>query len=209
IPKNPITLDKPRKVFSIIRKQDIFLHHPYDSFQTVLDLLAAAANDPRVLAIKQTLYRTSGDSPVVQSLIQAAENGKQVTAMVELKARFDEERNIVWAREMERHGVHVVYGLVGLKIHSKLLQIIRKEEQEVKSYVHIASGNYNPSTAKLYTDVGVITADPEINNDVTNLFHTLTGYATVPRLSRIAVAPINMRETLTRLITREIHNAEA
>ncbi|MBU43188.1 MAG: polyphosphate kinase 1 [Spirochaetaceae bacterium] len=209
IPKNPITLDKPRKIFSVIRKKDIFLHHPYDSFQTVLDFLSAAAKDPRVLAIKQTLYRTSGDSPVVQSLIEAAENGKQVTALVELKARFDEERNIVWAREMERHGVHVVYGLVGLKIHSKLLQIVRKEEQEVKSYVHIATGNYNPSTAKLYTDTGIITADPEINNDVTNLFHTLTGYATVPRLSRIAVAPINMRETLTRLITREIHNAEA
>ncbi|MEQ8352463.1 MAG: polyphosphate kinase 1 [Leptospiraceae bacterium] len=209
IPKNPVTLDKPRKIFSVIRKKDIFLHHPFDSFQTVLDFLQAAAVDPRVLAIKQTLYRTSGDSPVVQSLIQAAENGKQVTALVELKARFDEERNIVWAREMERHGVHVVYGLVGLKIHSKLLQIVRKEEQEVKSYVHIATGNYNPSTAKLYTDTGIITADPEINNDVTNLFHTLTGYATVPRLSRIAVAPINMRETLTRLITREIHNAEA
>ena len=209
IPKNPITLDKPRKIFSVIRKKDIFLHHPFDSFQTVLDFLQAAAVDPRVLAIKQTLYRTSGDSPVVQSLIQAAENGKQVTALVELKARFDEERNIVWAREMERHGVHVVYGLVGLKIHSKLLQIVRKEEQEVKSYVHIATGNYNPSTAKLYTDTSVITADPEINNDVTNLFHTLTGYATVPKLSRIAVAPINMRETLTRLITREIHNAEA
>lgn len=209
IPKNPITLDKPRKIFSVIRQRDIFLHHPYDSFQTVLDFLHAAATDPRVLAIKQTLYRTSGDSPVVQSLIQAAENGKQVTALVELKARFDEERNIVWAREMERHGVHVVYGLVGLKIHSKLLQVVRKEEQEVKSYVHIATGNYNPSTAKLYTDTGIITADPEINNDVTNLFHTLTGYATVPRLSRIAVAPINMRETLTRLITREIQNAEA
>ncbi|MCB1138493.1 MAG: polyphosphate kinase 1 [Leptospiraceae bacterium] len=209
IPKNPITLDKPRKIFSLIRKKDIFLHHPYDSFQTVVDFLQAAANDPRVLAIKQTLYRTSGDSPIVQSLIQAAENGKQVTALVELKARFDEERNIVWAREMERHGVHVVYGLVGLKIHAKLLQVVRKEEQEVNSYVHVATGNYNPSTAKLYTDTGIITADPEINNDVTNLFHTLTGYATVPRLSRIAVAPINMRETLTRLITREIQNAEA
>lgn len=208
-PRNAVPLEKPEKIFSRIRKGDILLHHPYDSFQTVVDLLQVAAQDPKVLAIKQTLYRTSGDSPVVRSLIEAAEAGKQVTALVELKARFDEERNIVWAREMERHGVHVVYGLVGLKIHAKMLQIIRRETDGVRSYCHLATGNYNPTTARFYTDLSVITADPVMNDDVTNLFHTLTGYSTVPRLSKISVAPINLRETISKLINREIHNAES
>lgn len=209
IPKNAVPLEKPDKIFQAIRKKDILLHHPYDSFSTVVDLLSFASRDPKVLAIKQTLYRTSGDSPVVRSLIQAAENDKQVTVLVELKARFDEEKNIVWAREMEKHGVHVVYGLVGLKIHGKMLQIIRRENDEVKSYVHLSTGNYNPSTAKMYTDVGLLTADPEINKDVTNLFHTLTGFSMVPKLSRLAAAPINLRETLEKLITKEIANCES
>lgn len=209
IPRNAVNLERREKIFSAIRKNDIFLHHPYDSFQTIVDMLETAADDPKVLAIKQTLYRTSGDSPIVRSLIQAAENGKQVTALVELKARFDEERNIVWAREMEKHGVHVVYGLVGLKIHAKLLQVIRREDDGVKSYCHLGTGNYNPSTAKLYTDMGILTANPEMNNDVTNLFHTLTGYATVPKLSRLAAAPINLRETVVRLIQKEITMAES
>jgi polyphosphate kinase len=208
-PRNAVPLEKPEKIFSRIRKSDILLHHPYDSFQTVVDLLQVAAHDPKVLGIKQTLYRTSGDSPIVRSLIAAAEAGKQVTALVELKARFDEERNIVWAREMERHGIHVVYGLVGLKIHAKMLQIIRREPDGVRSYCHLATGNYNPTTARVYTDLALITADPVINDDVTNLFHTLTGYSTVPRLSKISVAPINMRETISKLINREIHNAES
>lgn len=209
IPHAGIKLEHPRKIFSAIRKQDILLHHPYQSFGTVVDFLATAARDPKTLAIKQTLYRAGGDSPIVQSLIEAAENGKQVTALVELKARFDEERNITWARAMENHGIHVVYGLVGLKIHGKMLQVIRKEADGVRSYAHLGTGNYNPVTARLYTDVSLFTADPEINNDVTNLFHTLTGYATLPRLSKIAAAPINLRETLVRLINKEISNAEA
>lgn len=209
IPRNVVTVEEPRRIFSLIRKQDILLHHPFDSFQTVVDLLQVAAQDTKVLGIKQTLYRTSGDSPIVRSLIEAAENGKQVTALVELKARFDEERNIVWAREMEKHGIHVVYGLVGLKIHAKMLQIIRREQDGVRSYCHLATGNYNPQTARSYTDLGLITADPVMNDDVTNLFHTLTGYSTVPRLSKIFVAPINLRESIARLIQKEIHNAES
>jgi len=207
IPRNAVLLDKTSSIFKKIRKKDILLHHPYDSFQTVVDLLASAARDPKVLAIKQTLYRAGKDSPIIASLIEAAEHGKQVTALVELKARFDEERNIEWARAMERHGIHVVYGLVGLKIHGKMLQIIRRENDEVKSYVHLSTGNYNPATARLYTDLALITADVAINQDVTNLFHSLTGYATVPRMTRIAAAPINLRETLNRLFQREINNA--
>ncbi len=208
IPKNVLPVEKPEKIFGIVRKGDIFLHHPYDSFQTIVDMLSYAARDPKVLAIKQTLYRTSGDSPVVRSLIKAAENGKQVTVLVELKARFDEENNIVWARSMERHGVHVVYGLVGLKIHCKLLQIIRKEDDGVKSYVHLATGNYNPTTAKIYTDMGLITTHPEINMDVTRLFHAMTGSSGFVNLEHIAAAPINLRERLTELIEQEIENAK-
>ena len=207
VPRNAVSLSEPKKIFAEIRKSDVLLHHPYDSFQTVIDLLQVAARDPKVLGIKQTLYRTSGDSPIVRSLIDAAEDGKQVTVLVELQARFDEERNIVWAREMERHGVHVVYGLAGLKIHAKMLQIIRREADGVRSYCHLATGNYNPLTAKIYTDLSLITADTVINDDVTNLFHTLTGYSTVPRLSKISVAPINLRENVTKLINREIQNA--
>lgn len=208
IPKNVVPLDKPEMIFGRIRKEDIFLHHPYDSFQTVVDMLIYASQDPKVLAIKQTLYRTSGDSPIVKALIKAAENGKQVTALVELKARFDEENNIVWARSMEKHGVHVVYGLLGLKIHGKLLQIVRKEESGVRSYVHMATGNYNPSTARIYTDMGIITADEIINEDVTRLFHALTGSGGGPvQLKKLAAAPINLREKLNELIEREIHNA--
>lgn len=209
IPHSGLKLEHPKKIFAEIRKQDILLHHPYQSFQTVVDFLAIAARDPKTLAIKQTLYRAGRDSPIVQSLIEAAENGKQVTALVELKARFDEERNITWARAMENHGIHVVYGLVGLKIHGKMLQVIRQEADGVRSYAHLGTGNYNPVTAKLYTDISLFTANAEINNDVTNLFHTLTGYATLPKLSKIAAAPINLRESLVKLINKEISNAEA
>lgn len=209
IPRNALPIEKPEKIFSAIRKRDILFHHPYDSFQTILDLLEFAVRDPKTLAIKQTLYRTSGNSPIVRSLIEAAENGKQVTVLMELKARFDEENNIVQAREMEKHGVHVVYGLVGLKIHGKMLQIVRREGDMVRPYAHLSTGNYNPNTAKMYTDVALLTADPEINTDITNLFHALTGYSTMPKLSRIGAAPINLRETLIKLITREIQNAEA
>ncbi len=209
IPHNAVEMDHPRRIFRILRRRDLLLHHPYESFQTVTDFLAWAARDPKTLAIKQTLYRTGRDSPIVESLIEAAENGKQVTALVELKARFDEERNITWAREMEKHGIHVVYGLVGLKIHAKMLQVIRREEEGVRAYCHLGTGNYNPGTARLYTDLALFTADPQINNDVTNLFHSLTGYATLPRFNKIAAAPITLRETLVRLVNKEISNADA
>jgi polyphosphate kinase len=209
IPRNTITLENLSDIFELIKQKDILLHHPYDSFQPVIDFLQAAATDKDVLAIKQTLYRTSGDSPIVKLLIEAAEREKQVTALVELKARFDEERNIVWAREMEKHGIHVVYGLVGLKIHAKVLQVIRREKDGVRSYVHLSTGNYNPNTAKIYTDLAILTADPEINNDVSNLFHALTGYASIPKFSKISVAPIDLRQTLTKLIEKEIANAQA
>ncbi len=209
IPRNTITLENLSDIFELIKQKDILLHHPYDSFQPVIDFLQAAATDKDVLAIKQTLYRTSGDSPIVKLLIEAAERGKQVTALVELKARFDEERNIVWAREMEKHGIHVVYGLVGLKIHAKVLQVIRREKDGVRSYVHLSTGNYNPNTAKIYTDLAILTADPEINNDVSNLFHALTGYASIPKFSKISVAPIDLRQTLTKLIEKEIANVQA
>lgn len=209
IPHNVLPNYRPEKLFSALRKKDILLHHPYHSFQPIIDLIDYAARDPKTLAIKQTLYRTGTDSPIVKSLIQAAENGKQVTALVELKARFDEERNINWAREMERHGVHVLYGLVGLKIHGKMLQIVRREADGVKSYCHLSTGNYNPITAKIYTDLSLFTADPEINDDITNLFHSLTGYAQPARFAKISAAPINMRENLMKLINREIAFAEA
>ncbi|MBL8022397.1 MAG: polyphosphate kinase 1 [Leptospirales bacterium] len=208
IPRNAVPIKKMSLIFQTIRKKDILLHHPYDSFQTVIDVLAYASRDPKTMAIKQTMYRTGGDSPLIESLIEAAENGKQVTVLMELKARFDEERNIVRAREMEQHGVHVVYGLVGLKIHGKMLQIIRREDDGVKGYCHLSTGNYNPNTARMYTDLALITADPQINNDVTNLFHALTGYSSLPKLERIAAAPINLREVLSSLVMTEIQNAE-
>ncbi len=212
IPYNALPFLKNTKgyqnIFAAMREKDRLFHHPYDSFQSVIDLLNIAARDPKVLAIKQTLYRTGKDSPFVKALIMAAENGKQVTALVELKARFDEERNISWAKEMENHGIHVVYGLVGLKIHSKILQIVRRSNEDIQSYTHLSTGNYNPSTAKYYTDIGLLTADPEMNHDVTNLFHSLTGVAALPHFKKIATAPINMRYTILRLIQKEIANAE-
>jgi len=208
IPRNAYVMEKPEELYTRIRKKDVLLHHPYDSFQTVIDFLSHAARDPNVLAIKQTLYRTSGDSPIVEALIEAAENGKQVTVLVELKARFDEENNIVWSRRMEEHGIHVVYGLMGLKIHGKMLQVIRRENDGVQSFVHLSTGNYNPTTAKFYTDFSLFTADPAINDEVTKLFHAMTGYSTVPKFNRIAVSPINLREKIYSLIENETCNAQ-
>ncbi|MDH5657447.1 MAG: polyphosphate kinase 1 [Spirochaetia bacterium] len=208
IPRNSFPSKKPEDIFAHLKEKDILLHHPYDSFQTVVDLVTYASKDPRVLAIKQTLYRTSGDSPIVRALIEAAENGKQVTVLVELKARFDEENNIVWARRMEEHGIHVVYGLLGLKLHGKALQIIRKEDDGVHSYVHLSSGNYNPITARSYTDLSFITSDIDINNDITKLFHALTGYSSVPKFKKVSVSPINFRKTLSDMIEKETANAE-
>ncbi len=196
---------EPADIFSVISEGDLLVHHPYDSFEhTVGRLIAAASDDPDVLAIKQTLYRTAGDSPIVQALIRAADSGKQVVALVELKARFDEEANIVWARELEKAGVHVVYGLVGLKTHTKTSLIVRREEGGIRRYCHIGTGNYNHKTARIYTDLGLLTADPAIGGDLTDLFNFLTGYARHESYRKLLVAPVSLRDRVTRLVDREI-----
>ena len=183
-------------IFEAIRAGDILLHHPYDSFNHVIEMIQEAAKDPDVLAIKQTLYRTSGKSPIVQALQDAVEKGKQVTALVELKARFDEETNIVWAREMERAGVNVVYGLMGLKTHCKICMIVRQEGDKIVRYVHVGTGNYNVKTARMYTDFGLLTCDPDIGKDASELFNFLTGYSKQKSWRKLIVAPANMRSSL-------------
>lgn len=195
-------------IFSAIRSGDVLVHHPYESFATsVQAFLDQAAKDPQVLAIKQTLYRTSGDSPIIQSLIDAAEAGKQVLALVEVKARFDEAANIVWARKLEKAGVHVVYGLVGLKTHCKLALVIRQEEGSLRSYCHIGTGNYNPKTSRIYEDYGLFTADEQVGRDLTRLFNELSGYAIEKKFKRLLVAPLHLRKGLLRLIESERRNA--
>ncbi len=195
-------------IFVEIRKRDILLYHPFDSFVPVVDFLKQAASDPGVLAIKQTLYRVGSDSPVVEALLEARENGKQVAVLVELKARFDEESNINWARALEREGVHVVYGLPGLKTHCKVALVVRQEEDGIRRYVHLATGNYNAVTAQLYTDLGMFTCDPEIGADATDLFNYLTGYSAKRQFRRLLVAPINLREEMSSLMEREIRHQQ-
>ena len=200
----------PADMFAKIRERDILLHHPYDSFSTsVQTFLQQAAADPQVLAIKQTLYRTSGDSPIVDALIDAAEAGKQVLALVEIKARFDEQNNISWARKLEQAGVHVVYGIVGLKTHCKLSLVVRQEADGLRRYCHIGTGNYNPKTARLYTDLGLLTSDPEVGQDLTRLFNQLSGYAPKSRFHRLLVAPRSVRAGLIERIDREAAAARA
>ena len=195
-------------IFAAIRKADVLVHHPYESFTTsVQAFLEQAARDPHVLAIKQTLYRTSGDSPIVQALIDAAESGKQVLALVEVKARFDEANNIVWARKLEKAGVHVVYGLVGLKTHCKLVNVIREEDGVLRAYSHIGTGNYNPKTSRIYEDFGLFTVDDQVGRDLTRLFNELSGYAIEKKFKRLLVAPLHLRKGLLRLIDRERRNA--
>ena len=193
-------------IFAAIRQGDIFVHHPYDSFIPVVDFLQLAAKDRDVYAIKQTLYRTGSNSPVIKALLDARETGKQVAVLVELKARFDEESNIGWARTMERQGVHVIYGLLGLKTHSKIALVVRKEGEHIRRYVHLATGNYNAVTALSYEDIGMFTCDDEIGADATDLFNYLTGYSTKQDYRKLLVAPVNLRERMTALIEREIEH---
>ena len=196
--------EQQRDLFAVMREGDVMVHHPYDSFSTsVEEFIRQAARDPKVLTIKLTLYRTSGDSPIVAALIKAAEMGKQVVALVELKARFDEERNIEWARRLEQAGVHVVYGLVGLKTHTKTCLVVRDEGDSVNRYCHIGTGNYNSKTARLYEDVGLLTADPDLGADLTQLFNYLTGYARDVHYSKLLVAPHTLRDGLVRFIRNE------
>jgi polyphosphate kinase len=195
-------------MFAAIRQHDILLHHPYDSFQPIVELIEAAAKDPDVLAIKQTLYRVGANSPIVKALMRAREEDKQVTVLVELKARFDEENNITWARALERAGVHVVYGLAGLKTHAKVALIVRREGEGLRGYVHLGTGNYNAVTSRIYTDFGFLTSRPDIAADVTELFNFLTGYSRQRTYRKLLVAPVNLRERLVALIEREITHAQ-
>lgn len=202
--------DEAADIFAALREREILVHHPYESFATsVQAFLEQAAQDPQVLAIKQTLYRTSGDSPIMDALIDAAEAGKQVLALVEIKARFDEQNNIGWARKLESAGVHVVYGLVGLKTHCKLSLVIRQEENQLRRYCHIGTGNYNPKTARYYEDLGLLTSRPEVGEDLTKLFNLLSGYASEPQYRAMLTSPVGVREGLTERIKREIENRTA
>lgn len=196
-------------IFEAIRKGDILLHHPYQTFDPVVDFIRQASADPDVLAIKQTLYRVSGNSPIIASLAQAAENGKQVSVLVELKARFDEENNIVWAKKLEKAGCHVIYGLVGLKTHSKIALVVRREEDGIRRYVHLGTGNYNDSTAKLYTDLGIFTCSEAIGEDATAVFNMLSGYSEPASWNKLVVAPIWLRKRFLKLIKREMKHAQA
>ncbi|UCF66036.1 MAG: polyphosphate kinase 1, partial [Acidobacteriota bacterium] len=191
-------------VFSLLKQRSVLLYHPYDSFSPVVDFVRAAARDPDVLAIKQTLYRAGPNSPIVAALMEARENGKQVSALVELKARFDEENNIVWARALEQAGVHVVYGLLGLKVHAKMCLVVRREADGIRCYAHLGTGNYNPVTARIYTDLGYLTSDPEVAADVADLFNALTGYSRKDEYRKLLVAPGRMRQQILELIQREI-----
>jgi polyphosphate kinase len=208
-PYLPNHLTDSSRLFSVIRKEDQLLHHPYESFTPVVDFVKQAARDPLVFAIKQTLYRTSGNSPIVAALKEASLNGKQVTALIELKARFDEANNIQWARQLEEVGVHVVYGLVGLKTHCKCCLVVRRESDGLRRYVHLGTGNYNPKTARFYTDFSYFTAKENFTREVADLFNTLTGFAKSPRFKKLLVAPFNLYETFTKLIRQEAANAKA
>ncbi|MBO5238897.1 MAG: RNA degradosome polyphosphate kinase [Lachnospiraceae bacterium] len=209
IPQPVPELNNEESIFEQIKRKDIFLHHPYYSFDPVVQFISQAAVDPKVLAIKQTLYRVSSNSPIIAALALAAENGKQVTVLVELKARFDEENNINWAKKLEKTGCHVIYGLVGLKTHSKIALVVRREEDGIKRYVHLGTGNYNDVTARLYTDTGILTASDSIGEDATAVFNMLSGYSEPASWNKLAVAPIWLKNTVLELIHREAENAKA
>jgi len=208
VPMIPAGLDAESQgeIFNLIRQEDFLLHHPYDSFQPVVEFLRQAARDPSVLAIKMTLYRVGRNSPIVAALLDAVEDGKQVAVLMELKARFDEESNIEWARKLEDAGVHVIYGIVGMKVHSKIALIVRREGDAIRRYVHLGTGNYNSVTARLYTDLGLLTCNEQIGADATHFFNALTGYSARQEPQKLLVAPVNMRDRLTELIQREIEH---
>jgi len=208
-PSIPAELGDGKDIFSAIRNRDILLYHPYDSFTPVVNFIRQAAHDPDVLAIKITLYRVGPNSPIVSALMEARENGKAVAALIELKARFDEENNITWARALERQGVHVVYGVVNLKVHAKLCMVVRREKDGIRRYMHLGTGNYNASTARIYTDFGLLTCDREIGEDVAHLFNFLTGYARIDRYHKLFVAPVTMRKMIFEKIEREIERHRA
>ncbi len=207
-PQNNPRFTGTDKIFDEIKKGDILLHHPYESFDPVVDFIAQAAFDPQVLAIKQTLYRVSGNSPIIASLAHAAENGKQVTVLVELKARFDEENNIIWAKKLEKAGCHVIYGLVGLKTHCKIALVVRREDDGIRRYVHLGTGNYNDSTAKLYTDCGMFTCNEAYGEDATAVFNMLSGYSEPASWNKLIMAPLWLRDSFLSLINREISHAK-
>lgn len=208
VPRVPPPFAAGRSIFDVIREQDVLVHHPFESFGCVTEFIDRAADDPQVLAIKQTLYRTSAPSPIIHALTRAAQNGKQVTALVELKARLDEQNNIVWARSLEKAGVHVVYGVVGLKTHCKAALVVRREPDGIRRYVHLATGNYNATTARIYTDLGLFTADPQFGEDTTALFNLLTGYSENHGWRKLVVAPLRLRERVIELIERERRHAQ-
>jgi polyphosphate kinase len=208
-PALSVRFAQQKNVFSVIDREDVLLHHPYESFQHVTDFVEQAARDPNVLAIKMTLYRTSGDSPIVEALISAAESGKQVTVLIEIKARYDEANNITWARRLEEAGAHVVYGVVGLKVHAKMILVVRHTSQGIKHYVHLGTGNYHPSTARLYSDLGLFTADPALTDEIAKLFNILTGGGFYRGIERIMTAPFDMQPRLLNLIRNETENARA
>jgi len=208
IPQIPIGLKDAEDLFDVIREKDILLHHPYESFMPVVNFIRQAAVDPKVLAIKQTLYRVSGNSSIVRALAQAAENGKQVTVVVEVRARFDEENNILWARKLEESGCHVIYGLLGLKVHGKMALIIRQEEARIKRYVHMGTGNYNDITARIYSDMSLFTANEKVGADASDFFNMLLGYSEPPSWKKLVVAPVGLREKIKELIDREIAFAQ-
>ncbi|PYP90013.1 MAG: polyphosphate kinase 1 [Blastocatellia bacterium AA13] len=209
MPVHPAALSTDEPIFEVLKKQDVLFHHPYDTFSSVVDFVSAAAADPSVVAIKMTLYRAGKDSPIVHSLVEAAEQGKQVAALVELKARFDEENNISWARQLEQVGVHVVYGIVGLKTHCKIALVVRRENGLLRRYVHIGTGNYNPTTARIYEDLGLLTTNEAIAADVSDVFNYLTGYSRQTEFRRLLVAPVNLRDRLLAMIDREVEHQKA
>lgn len=208
-PVYPWEFEENEDFFDVLKQRDVLVYHPYESFDAVTDFIVQASEDPTVMAIKMTLYRVSGNSPLIQALAKAAESGKQVTVVVELKARFDEERNIAWARKLEKAGCHVVYGLIGLKTHAKVLLVIRQEGRELKRYVHMGTGNYNDTTARLYTDIGLFTTNPAIGEDASQLFNLITGYSEADQWQAITVAPTGMKDRLFSLIQREAEHAAA